>query len=111
MAAARSRKKPENQLKIVRERIEILFSNAEKEFNENPGLSHRWVQMARKIAERYNIHFSADQRRRFCRKCSRFLAPGKNCTVRTSPRQRAVIVKCLECGSVARFPYRKERKS
>jgi len=55
MPARRSRKKPEKQIKIAKERIRILFKNAEKEFHKNPELSHRWVQMARKIATRYNI--------------------------------------------------------
>lgn len=103
-------KKPGSQIRIARERIEVLFRGAEKEFGTNPDLSHRWVRMARKIANRYNIRFTRQQRRRFCKKCMSFLVPGKNATVRTSTKQKAVIIKCLECGNVMRLPYRREKK-
>lgn len=104
-----NRKKPEKQIRIARERIDILFDRAEKEFSRNPELSHRWIRMAKKIATRYNIRIPKELKRRSCRKCSRFLVPGENCRIRTSPKQQAVIVKCLGCGNVMRFPYRREK--
>jgi ribonuclease P protein subunit RPR2 len=110
MPARRPRKKPEKQINIAKERIRILFKNAEEEFRKNPELSHRWVRMARKIATRYNIRMPRELKRRFCKKCFRFLVPGKNSRVRTNPRQQAVIVKCLGCGNIMRFPYRREKK-
>ncbi len=111
MSIVRSRKKPEKQVNIAKERIDILFSKAEKEFGKNPSLSHRWVGMARKIATRYNIRLPKELRRRLCKKCLHFLVPGKNCTVRTNTKQQAVVIKCLDCGNVMRFPYRKEKKA
>lgn len=110
MPVRKSGKKPSSQIKLAKERIEILFDKAEKEFDKNPELSHRWVQMARKISTRYNIRFTKEQKRRLCKKCMRFLVPGKNSSVRTNPKQQAVIIKCLECGNVMRFPYRSEKK-
>jgi ribonuclease P protein subunit RPR2 len=109
MPEARSRKKPEKQVRTARERISILFSRAGEEFSRNPELSHKWVRMARKIATRYNVRLPRELRRRFCKKCLRLLVPGENCRVRTSPRQHAVLVTCLECGNVMRFPYRREK--
>jgi ribonuclease P protein subunit RPR2 len=109
MSVRRSNKKPEKQIKIARERINILFEKAEKEFGRNPEFSRRWVGMAKKIATRYNIRIPKELKRRFCRKCSRFLVPGENCRVRTSPKQQAVIVNCLGCGNIMRFPYRREK--
>lgn len=110
MPLRRQRKKPEKQVSIARERILILFEMAEKEFSKNPDLSHRWIRMARNIATRYNIRMPREMKRRFCKECFSLLVPGKNCSVRTNPGQRAVIVKCLECGNVMRFPYRREKK-
>lgn len=105
-----NRKKPDKQIRIARERIKILFEKADKEFDKDPSLSHRWVGMARKIATRYNIRLPKEIKRRVCKKCHRYLVPGTNARIRTSPKQQAVIVKCMECGNVMRFPYRKEKK-
>lgn len=110
MPVRRPRKKPEKQIKIAKERIAILFKKAEEEFHKNPSLSHRWIQMASKIATRYNIRMPKEFKRRFCKKCFSFLVPGENSRVRTNPKQQAIIVKCLECGNIMRFPYRREKK-
>ncbi len=102
--------KPKWQQSIGRERIERLFSLADSEFSSNPERSHRYVALARKIAMRYNIRLPPALRRRFCRNCYKYLRPSINSRVRTSARQRAVIVTCLECGHVMRHPYRKEKR-
>lgn len=110
MPVKRTRKKPYKQIRIAKERIGILFRKAGEEFERNPSLSNRWVKMARNIATRYNIRIPKEFSRRFCRKCLSYLVPGKNARVRTNPRQKAVIIKCLECGSITRLPYRREKK-
>jgi len=109
--AERKSTKPEWQKKIALERITRLFGQAEKEFMDHPERSHRYVQLARKIAMRYNIGIPKEYKRRFCKKCYSYLVPGANCKVRTNARQRAVTVTCGECGNIMRFPYRKEKKS
>lgn len=105
-----NRKKPDNQIKVAKERIKILFEKAEEGFERDPSMSHRWVKMAKKIAMRYNIRLPREMKRRVCKKCLRFLVPGTNSRVRTNAKQLAVIVTCMECGNVMRFPYRKEKK-
>jgi ribonuclease P protein subunit RPR2 len=105
----RPNRKPAYQQRIARERIEILFNLAEKKFGKHPELSNRYVELARKIGMRYNITLPKGLKRTFCRKCRSYIVPGKNCIVRTSSAQKSVIVKCLECGNVMRFPYRRER--
>jgi ribonuclease P protein subunit RPR2 len=102
--------KPAWQQGIGRERIERLFSLAEKEFSSHPERSHRYVSLARKIAMRYNIRISPELKSRYCRKCYKYLKPSINCRVRTSASQRAVIITCMECGHVMRHPYRKEKR-
>ncbi|MBI4020785.1 MAG: ribonuclease P [Candidatus Aenigmarchaeota archaeon] len=101
-------KKPQWQKDIARERVEILFSLADRTFPARPDRAHRYVQLARKIAMRYTVRISPELRRRFCRACSHYLRPGVNVRFRTSAAQRAVLVTCLDCGHVSRLPYRRE---
>lgn len=109
MAVRRSGGKPEYQKRIAEERISRLFELAEKEFRTHPERSRRYVQLARKIAMRYTIQVPKAFKRKFCKKCYMYLVPGINSRVRTNARQHAVIIKCLACGNVMRFPYRRER--
>ena len=106
----KSSRKPDWQKKIARERIGILFSLAKNEFSSHPERSNRYVQLAGRIGKRYNIKLGSREGS-FCRKCMHFLVPGRNSRVRTSPRQEALIVKCLDCGSLSRHPYRREKAS
>ena len=50
-------KRPNWMLNIAKERMDILFSLAEKEFIEYPERSHRYVELARKISTKYNVKF------------------------------------------------------
>jgi len=102
--------KPRWQQKIGMERIQRLFSLAEKEFSKNPGRSHSYVILARKIAMRYNIRLPPELRRSYCKKCYKYLKPSINSRVRASPKQKAVIITCLECGHIMRHPYRREKR-
>lgn len=104
------KRKPEWQKKIAKERIKLLFQKADEVFNSDPKRANRYVYLARKIAMRYNIRISKDLKRKFCKKCYKYLKPNINCRIRTNPQQQAVIITCLECGHVMRYPYRKERK-
>ncbi len=93
----RSYKKPKDVTSIARERIEILFDNAEKEFNNNRSdLADRYVQMARKLATKYKIKINQDYYQRFCKKCLKYKKVGKNASVRTE--KGFLIFRCLDCG-------------
>ncbi len=104
------RQKDAAKKRIGLERIKKLFVLAEKNFRLKPEYSHRYVQLARKIAMRYNIRMPKHLKRRFCKKCYRYLVPGKNSEIRTRGEQKAVTVKCMECGNVTRYPYKREAK-
>jgi ribonuclease P protein subunit RPR2 len=108
-SARRHAAKPAWQQRLGRERIERLFSLADAEFSKKPERSHNYVRLARKIAMRYNIRLPKELRRRYCRKCYKYLKPTINSRVRTSAKQKAVIVTCLECGHIMRYPYRREK--
>lgn len=106
----RSRKKPEAWQRIASERVGILFGEAEAAFEKHPERSKRYVKLARKIGMRYNVRLTKDMKAKFCRACSSLLKPGVNCRVRARKDRQAVVVTCLECGSVSRHPYIKEKK-
>ena len=95
---------------LVLERIRRLFALAEKEFAKHPERSRRHAETIKKLSMRHNARIPAEIRRRICKECHAFLVPGRNCSVRTSVKQRAIVVTCLECGHLARYPYRKESK-
>ena len=102
-------KKPGKQLKIAKERIDILFENAKKEFSKDPELSNRYVALARKIAMKYRTRIPRELKRRFCKHCYVYLVPSKNCRIRT--REGKVVYYCLNCKKYMRFPYLKEKKT
>jgi len=95
-------------LKIAEERIDILFNRADKVFTIHPERSHRYVEMARNIAKKYNMKMPDIWGKRFCRSCHHFMKPGLNCQIRLS--DSSVVIKCLECGNINKIPYITEKK-
>lgn len=98
--------KPKWQKKIARERIEILFEEAEKNFPKNKRRADRYVELARKIAMRYRVGIPERYRRKFCEECYSYIKPGVNCKVEVDNDEKTVKWKCDECGHVKRYPYR-----
>ncbi|RLF13024.1 MAG: ribonuclease P [Thermoprotei archaeon] len=93
--------------RIALERIKRLFEMADAMFNVDPSLSHRYVELARKISMRCRVRIPRDLRRRFCHRCYKFLRPGVNCRVRLAKRREPhVAITCLECGNVMRLNLR-----
>lgn len=97
------------QRRIARERVSILFHEAERVFSQNPKRADRYVSLARKIAMKVNIHLSSFQRRKFCRFCYRFLCTGVNSRVRIRPGK--IVITCLSCGKSSRIPTIQRRVS
>jgi ribonuclease P protein subunit RPR2 len=99
-------KKPTWQQDIAKERIDILFNLAEKEFKKHPERSRRYVELARKIGLRYNIRFPKELKRKFCKNCNNLLKPGIGSQVRIDSKKRAIFIKCLKCNKIYRHPYK-----
>jgi len=97
--------KPVSHERIAKERIAELFRQADEAFFEHPELSRRYVVLARKIAMKFRVKFSKDQKRLFCKKCDAYLKQGKNSTTRLVKGK--IVIRCSECGNVRRFVYRK----
>jgi len=100
MKRRRSSKPPE-EIKIAKERIQILFHEAEKMIKEDKKLANRYIQLARKIGMRYNLRLSPQLKRKICRKCKSYLYPG--ITVRLSTKEGSLRIKCLTCGNISRY--------
>lgn len=100
----RDKKKEKN---IARERIAILFKEAENIFKKNPELANRHVELARKLAMKIKLKMSSKFKRKFCKHCNAFLFPGINCRVRTC--KSILLYYCLNCRKYSRIPFRKEK--
>lgn len=100
-------KKPKKQKQIALERIRILFKQAEEEFNNDPELSDRYVQLARKLSMKYKIPIPRELKRKFCRHCYSYLKPPVNCRIRVNKGK--VIYYCRNCRKYMRFLHKKKK--
>ena len=90
-----------NVKEIAVERVEKLFEQASKEFKSYPERSHRYVKLALRVVAKSGIRVPRKFRRRYCRKCKKYLVSGVNAKIRT--RDGKLIVSCLECGACRRM--------
>lgn len=88
---------------MARERINILFEQADLRFKENSKLSDRYVELARKIAMKYKVRMPRELKRKFCKHCHKYLKPGVNCRVRTTGKN--VVYYCKNCKRYMRIGY------
>lgn len=103
------RQRNENK-RIARERINILFTLAETRYSQDPELAQRYVTLARKIGMRYKVNVPREHRWKICHHCKSYLHPGRSCRVRfQSKREAHIVVTCFTCGKNNRKPlHRKE---
>ena len=98
----RSRQKPADQVKIAKERIAILFGQADQSAKKGKiEYANRYVQLARKIGMRYNVRLPSNYRRKFCRKCKKYLHPG--ISSEQSQKKGFMIIKCLSCSRIMKY--------
>ncbi|MDD1702316.1 MAG: ribonuclease P [Methanoregula sp.] len=90
---------------LARERIAVLFTQAETAFRENPEFSNRYVELARNISMRQRVRIDREYRRRYCHHCYRYLVPGANMRVRV--HRGWVAVTCRECKKTTRYRVEK----
>ena len=94
----RSRKKPEYQTKIAKERIEILFDEAKKAPDD---LARRYVKLAKKIGMRYNVKLGPDRKKLYCKHCFTPFSSG-----RARLKNGLLVRTCRHCGKVTRMNYK-----
>ncbi len=98
-------KDKKSQKKEALEKIKTLFTEAKTQFSKNPGLSNKYVKMARKIAMKFNITMPRNLKRKFCKHCYSYLVPSKNCRVRI--HKSRVVYHCDNCKKFMRFVLKK----
>lgn len=103
------RRRKADERAIARERIRILFDEAEKAAHDGRlDRADRYVELARLVGMRYNVPIPRDLKSFMCRKCGAYLLPGETSRVRT--RGTRVATTCLRCGHVRRVPFQREQK-
>ncbi len=93
---------------IARERIGKLFSEASKAFGDDPLLSKRYVEIARRISSKHKVRIPRELRRRFCRRCNAYFVPSRSVRVRLKGQK--MVYTCLECRGITRLPYLREKR-
>jgi len=105
------RREQREKKRIALERIDILFSLAERVFPYDRELANRYVEIALAVQQKAKVRMPRKWKRRYCKKCHSFLVPGVNARVRLrQKRMPHVVIKCLECGHIMRYPYLREKK-
>lgn len=90
---------------IAKERVAGLLTMAEERaLAGDMELADRYAQLARKIGMRHSLRMPRGFNLRFCRRCLRYLVPGKNARFRTSAGKMSR--RCLGCGGVYRMPLK-----
>lgn len=92
---------------VARERIDILLRQAAEILPSNVELSKRYVLLAKKISKRTKIRIPREEKHYLCKNCGQLLIPGRNARIRLRPTNSRIIMSCLACGAIRRYPYRK----
>jgi len=93
---------------IARERINILLSEARKNLDRDTKLSKRYTELAWKISMRTKVKIPREQKQYICKSCGLPLIPGKNARVRILARNSRIVITCLNCGALRRYPFSKK---
>lgn len=92
-------KKPLWQIEIAKERIEILLKYALNE--KKTERARRYVELARKIAMKYNIRLKREQKRLFCKWCNNIYREFEYTKTRN---KKFVLLKCPNCQKISKIP-------
>src|SRR6266568_8906053 len=96
---------------IARERIEFLIDQAKEMARKNENLSRRYVDLARRISKRTKTRIPSQVKRYLCKDCGIALVPGHNARVRLHAHNTGIVITCLSCGSVRRYPVNRRISS
>jgi len=94
-------KKAVEDIKIAKDRIDRLFSQADDIFSQDSALSDRYVDLARKLAMKFKVKLKSEYRRKFCKHCYKYLRSGANARVRT--QNGKLVYSCFSCKKFSRF--------
>jgi ribonuclease P protein subunit RPR2 len=100
----RYQRKPSDTVNIAKEHIALLLDKAKQRSKDNMPLTNRYITLARKIAMKFKIRLTSEQKRLFCPHCYKFMLPGKTSRVRI--HEHRIIYYCLTCKRFWRRPLK-----
>ena len=97
------RNKPDNYIKIAKERIQLLSIEAKKMAKSDPELAKRYINLLRKIGMRFNVKIPKEIRRKYCKFCHNYLLKYKQRT-----KNSMIHITCSYCKKIYRIPFPEE---
>ncbi len=89
---------------VAAERFQILLDQAKKMAWTDEKLSRRYVSLARKISSRTKVRIPRESKMYLCKGCGLALVPGHNAKIRLHAHTTGIVISCLSCGAVKRYP-------
>ena len=89
---------------VASERFQILIDQAKKMALTDEKLSRRYVSLARKISSRTKVRIPKESKMYLCKGCGLALIPGHNAKIRLHAHTTGIVISCLSCGVVKRYP-------
>src|SRR3989442_4702633 len=89
---------------VATERFQILLDQAKKLASTDVKLSRRYVNLARKISSRTKVRIPRESKMYLCKGCGLALVPGHNAKIRLHAHTTGIVISCLSCGAVKRYP-------
>ncbi len=89
--------------RIVAESIDILFNEAEENFQKHPERSKRYLKMIWALSKKYNFRLNKKQKLKFCKKCFTLWIPEKTVNITFDNRHNMFEFVCILCGHKKRF--------
>lgn len=77
--------------------IKILLEEANKNAEQHPTRTKRYIQMLWRFVKKYKIRLSKDQKKKFCRKCLTFFVIDKTVMVIFNSKNNKIYLKCKSC--------------
>ena len=96
---------------VASERIHILLNLAQEMALKDESLSRRYVALARKISQRTKVKIPREMKKYLCKSCGIALIPGQNTKIRLHARRTGIVITCLSCGYVKRYPVTGKNES
>jgi len=98
------RQKRSKQKAMAVSQVDTILTEALETAKNDITLAKQQAAIARRICLKFNIRLPYQKRQLFCRGCKIFIVPGINARVRTSSKQKILLLTCLECNHVYRRP-------
>jgi ribonuclease P protein subunit RPR2 len=98
------RQKRSKQKAVAVSQVDVIIAGALKTAKDDIALAKQQAAIARRICLKFNIRLPYQKRQLFCRGCKTFIVPGINARVRTSKKQKMLLLTCLECSHIYRRP-------